>query len=243
MIVQEVFAKSILSKSKVFDYSLNPYIGCIHGCKYCYARFMKRFSRHKEAWGTFVDVKLNAVRLLSKELNTKRVGKVWISGVCDPYQPLETKYELTRQCIQLLGAHNWPIVVQTKAHLIARDIEVLRKCNDIEVGITITTCDDNIRKIYEPRASTINDRINILKLLHSQGIPTFAMIAPILPHTEGLVPLLVDKVDYILVDRMNYRNLNVKYFGYHIPDVCPICHKKVGTRQVHLHYPYECINH
>jgi DNA repair photolyase len=88
MIVKEIQAKAILSVSKVYDYVINPYTGCQHGCTYCYARFMKRFTGHKEPWGEFVDVKINASDLLQVEIKRKKRGSVWISGVCDPYQPL-----------------------------------------------------------------------------------------------------------------------------------------------------------
>jgi DNA repair photolyase len=92
MKIREIKAKNILSKSQVYDYALNPYVGCQHACVYCYARFMKRFTGHKERWGEFVDVKINAPELLAFEVRKKKVGRVWISGVCDPYQPLEKSY-------------------------------------------------------------------------------------------------------------------------------------------------------
>ena len=96
MIVREIQAKSILNKSKVFDYCLNPYTGCQINCAYCYARlFMRRYSGHVEPWGQFVDVKINAPELLRKQLEKAKRGIVWISSVCDPYLPLEAKYELT----------------------------------------------------------------------------------------------------------------------------------------------------
>ena len=91
MKIKEITAKSILSKSQVSDYAVNPYVGCQHACVYCYAKFMKRFTGHREAWGEFVDVKINAPELLAREVAKKKVGRVWISGVCDPYQPLETE--------------------------------------------------------------------------------------------------------------------------------------------------------
>jgi DNA repair photolyase len=86
MIVREVQAKTILSRSKVFDYTVNPYIGCEHGCTYCYARFMKRYTGHKEPWGEFVEAKINAANLLQQEM--KKPGRVWISGTCDAYSLL-----------------------------------------------------------------------------------------------------------------------------------------------------------
>jgi len=110
MIVREIYARSILSKSKVFDYVVNPYIGCQHGCAYCYARFMKRFTGHKEPWGEFVDVKINAAHLLQREIEKMPPGRVWVSGVCDPYQPLERAYELTKKCLEILVRYDWPIV-------------------------------------------------------------------------------------------------------------------------------------
>ena len=204
MIVEEVYAKTILSKSKVFDYTINPYIGCEHGCTYCYARFMKRFTNHKEEWGEFVDVKVNAASLLQREIEKKRPGKVWISGVCDPYQPLEKKYELTKRCLEILLEHDWPVTIQTKSPLVLRDVKLLREFNDIEVGLTITTADENIRKIFEPNSPPVEQRIETLEKLRSAGIKTFAMIAPLLPKAEGLVTKLSRKVDYVLIDKMNY---------------------------------------
>jgi len=204
MIIKEMYAKSILSKSRVFDYTVNPYVGCEHGCTYCYARFMKRFTAHREEWGEFVDAKINAPALLQREIKKKRVGKVWISGVCDPYQPLEKKYELSKSCLEILLKHGWPVTIQTKSPLVLRDIELLRKSNEIEVGLTITTADENVRKIFEPNSPTIKERIETLEKLHSAGVKTFAMIAPLLPKAEGLVAQLSGKVDYVLIDRMNY---------------------------------------
>src|SRR3972149_4173549 len=98
MITKEVYAKTILSNSKVFDYTINPYIGCEHGCTYCYARFIKRFTGHKEPWGEFVDVKINAPTLLQREKPRKLPEKLRLSGSTEVYQPPEKKYELTRKC-------------------------------------------------------------------------------------------------------------------------------------------------
>ena len=204
MIVEEVYAKTILSKSKVLDYTINPYIGCEHGCTYCYARFMKRFTGHTEKWGEFVDVKTNAISLLQREVKRKRAGRVWISGVCDPYQPLENEYELTRGCLEILSRHGWPVTIQTKSPLVLRDLDLLRKSEEIEAGLTITTADEHIRRIFEPNSPPLEDRIKALEKLHSAGVRTYAMIAPLLPAAEGLVAKLNGKVDHVIIDRMNY---------------------------------------
>lgn len=204
MIIKEIYAKTILSKSKVFDYTINPYFGCQHGCTYCYARFMKRFTGHKEEWGKFVDVKINAPTMLQREIKRKAVGRIWISGMCDPYQPIENKYEITKKCLEILAKHGWPITIQTKSPLVTRDIGLLKKFEEIEVGLTITTADEEIQKIFEPNSPPIKERIDALEKLHYVGLKTFAMIAPLLPGAEGLVKQLRGKVDYVLIDKMNY---------------------------------------
>ena len=150
MKLREIKAKNILSKSQIYDYALNPYVGCQHICVYCYAKFMKRFTGHRESWGEFVDVKINAPELLVSEVNRKKIGRVWISGVCDPYQPVEKRYELTRRCLAILAEKGWPFTVQTKSFLVLRDIELLKSAKGAEVGLTITTEDEKIRKIFEP---------------------------------------------------------------------------------------------
>jgi DNA repair photolyase len=214
MVIKEILAKNILSGSKIYDYTINPYVGCQHNCTYCYARFMKRFTGHGEPWGEFVDVKINAPELLRKEINKKPKGRVWISGVCDCYQPSENSYELTRKCIEILTENGWPLTIQTKSPLVLRDIGLLKQAADIEVGFSVTTADDNIRRIFEPFAPPIHDRIKALEELHQSGIKTFAMIAPMLPGVEGLGSLLKGSVDYVLIDKMNYHNADWVYRKY-----------------------------
>jgi DNA repair photolyase len=216
MIVREIYARSILSKSKIYDYTINAYTGCQHGCTYCYARFMKRTTGHIEPWGEFVDIKINAPELLQKEITRKTRGKVWISGVCDAYQPLEAKYELTRKCLEILVAHNWPITVQTKSPLVLRDIDLLKEASDVEVGLTVTTADDQMRKLFEPDAPPIEARIKALDELYKAGIKTFAMIAPMLPGAEKLPALLAGKIDNVLIDRMNYHYSDWVYRKYNV---------------------------
>jgi len=216
MIVREIYAKNIVSKSKIYEYTINAYTGCQHACTYCYARFMKRTTGHVEPWGEFVDVKINAAELLQKEVIKKRPGRAWIRGVCDAYQPLERKYELTRKCLEILVTHDWPITIQTKSPLVLRDIDILRKASDIEVGFTVTTADDNIRRLFEPNAPPINGRIKALDELHIAGIRTFIMIAPLLPNAAELATLFLGKVDHILIDRMNYHYSDWVYRKYHI---------------------------
>jgi DNA repair photolyase len=216
MIIREIRSKSILSNSKIYPYVINPYVGCQHACSYCYARYMKKFTGHKEPWGTFVDVKVNAAGLLRKEICRKKKATVWISGVCDPYQPLERQYTLTRQCLQILALEDWPVVIQTRSPLILRDIDLLKEATNVEVGFTITTADDGIREMFEPAAPSIPERVRAIAEIHRLGVRTYAMIAPILPGAEKLMNLLAGSVDYILVDRMNYHHADAVYrkFGF-----------------------------
>jgi DNA repair photolyase len=209
--IKEIHSKSILSTSKVYDYVVNPYVGCQHGCCYCYARFMKRFTGHKESWGDFVDVKIDAPDLLRKEIKKKKKGTVWMSGVCDPYQPLEAKYELSRKCLDIFAENNWPVVIQTRSPLVLRDMDIFRKSKIIEVGLSITTSNDEIRKVFEPNAPSIMERLRTIETLHQNGIKTYVMIAPILPEAENLIRMLAGKVDYIIIDRMNYRHADKIY--------------------------------
>jgi DNA repair photolyase len=204
--VKEVKAKSILNKSKIFDYCLNPYTGCQINCAYCYARlFMRRYSGHSEAWGEFVDVKVNAVEILKRQVNKAKRGTVWISSVCDPYQPLEAKYALTRSCLEELAKKEFPINIQTKSKLVLRDLDLFQEFEAIEVGFTITTDDEQVAALFEPGATSVQERLRALEKIHSSGIRTFAFVGPVLPgNPEKLVESLEGKADTVLIDRMNY---------------------------------------
>ena len=139
------------------------------------------------------------------------MGRVWVSGVCDPYQAAEKMYKLTRKCLEILAENQWPVTIQTKSSLVLRDIEILEKIKDIEVGFSIGTVDEKIRKLFEPGAPPIKERIHALDVLHSKGIRTFAMIAPLLPGADGLIDELSGKVDHVLIDRLNYFYANRIY--------------------------------
>jgi DNA repair photolyase len=216
MVIREIRAKTTLSRSKVFDYVINPYIGCQHGCTYCYARFMKRFTGHSEPWGQFVDIKSNASELLQREIAKLSPGRVWISGVCDPYQPLEKIYLQTRKCLEILLNHNWPVTIQTKSPLVVRDMDLMKGRDELEVGLSVTTADDGMRRLFEPHAPPIAERIQAVEQLHLAGIRTFAMIAPMLPGVERLATVLTGKVDYVLIDRMNYHYSDWIYKKYQL---------------------------
>jgi DNA repair photolyase len=218
MNVKEIRSKTILSASKVYNYVINPYVGCQNACSYCYACFIKRFSGHNEPWGEFVDIKINAPDLLQIEIRKKKRASVWVSGLCDPYQPLEAKYMLTRKCLEILSHNDWPVIIQTRSPLVLRDIDIIKEVKNFEVGLSVTTADDEIRKLFEPKAPSIKERLGTLEELHHSGIRTYAMIAPVLPGAENLVNALEGKVDYIIIDRMNYHYADWIYRKYRLED-------------------------
>lgn len=208
MIVREIFCKTVLTRTGIegFDYVINPYRGCGHGCRYCYASFMKRFSGHDEPWGQFVDVKVNAPEVLAKQLRKAREkSSIILSSVTDPYQPAEKRYELTRRCLEVLRKHSWSVQILTKSPLCLRDVELFKEFGEIEVGLSITSDDEKMRQLFEPHAPSIRSRIEALRILHREGIRTYAFIGPMLPlDPKRLVGQLEGCIDEVLIDRMNY---------------------------------------
>ena len=222
--------KTIMGRSGIssVDYAINPYLGCGHGCVYCYARFMRRMGHVGEEWGSFVDVKVNALARLQREAPRKRRGVVLLSSVTDPYQPVERRYELTMGCLQILLEHQFPISVLTKSDLVLRDLELLREFDTCEVGLTITALDESVRMAFEPGASPVEARLAALRKLSDSGISTYVFLGPVLPYLseEGLDILLdelVGSVSRILVDRLNIKCGNMttirRALSVHYPDL------------------------
>src|SRR5574341_781086 len=200
-------SRSILSKTGIsdFDYVINCYRGCSFGCLHCYASFMKKFTGHKEKWGDFVDVKVNSVELLKKELKRINKGRVFLSSVTDPYLPLEAKFKLTRGALQCFIDTDFEISILTRSPLVTRDIDIFKKLKNVEVGLSIPTDREDIRKIFEPNATPISARIKALGKLKEEGINTYAFIAPLLPlNPENLAKFLDPIADSVMLDGLNY---------------------------------------
>jgi DNA repair photolyase len=209
MKIKEIFAKTILTKTAIsgFDYCINPYVGCGHGCRYCYASFMKRFTGHLEPWGEFIDVKVNAPSLLKKQLKRTKQGVVALSTVTDPYQPIEKKYQLTRKCLEALLEAQFSVNVLTRSPLCLRDTDLFKQFKNIDVGLSITTHDEGVRKIFEPFSPSIHDRVKALRVLRQEKIQSFVFIGPILPlDPKRMVTMLEGLVGEVLIDRLNYSN-------------------------------------
>lgn len=210
----EVECRSVLNKSGLSDYAVNCYTGCEHGCVYCYARFVTRFSHPGEPWGSFVDVKVNAPQVLAREVKRKRLGRVFLSSVCDGWQPREARYGLTRQCLETLVRYRFPVTILTKNALAERDFDLLASSKvEVEFGVTITTFNESLRQLVEPGSSPSVERLKVLQEARRLGIRTYAFLGPLMPvlsdKEEDLTQLLNAVrdagVDYFYVDRLNPR--------------------------------------
>lgn len=206
-----VQVKSILQKSNLpeTNHVINPYAGCVHGCVYCYARFMKRFTAHPEAWGTFLDARVNAPQVLRRQLARRRqpfVKPVFLSSVTDPYQPPEKLHKITRGLLEVLLEYQSPISILTKSDLVLRDIDLLRQFDQCKVGLSIMTLDDELARRMEPGASPPTRRLKALHTLHMEGIYTYAFVSPYLPafsDIEQLAGALAGAIDEIGVEAIN----------------------------------------
>jgi len=181
MKIADIKCKTALSKSNLpgLDYSLNPYRGCQHNCSYCYVPNVLRIKR--EDWGNFVEVKTNIANVLANELRNKKHGVVGISTVTDPYQPIEKKYKQTRLCLEQLLRYDFSVHIQTKSNLVLRDIDLISRFSDIEVMFSIGTLNDSERKLLEPNASSIQERLNAIKQISENGVKTSVFFGPIYP--------------------------------------------------------------
>lgn len=206
MVVKEIIVNDYITKSNLpsSDFVINPYIGCPHGCKYCYASFMKRFTGHKEDWGTFIDIKRS-----DKKINLKKISKksVFLSSVTDCYNPIEEKYKITRKILEQLINSDCYLSISTKSKLILRDIDLLKQIKNLTVSMSINTLDEEFKKDMD-NASTIKDRLNTLKELHANGIRTVLFMSPIFPYITEWKEIIEKTKDY--VDEYWFENLNLR---------------------------------
>ncbi|MDD1743210.1 MAG: radical SAM protein [Methanomassiliicoccales archaeon] len=178
--VFELQCKRALSKSKLpgLDYALNPYVGCAHGCIYCYAPFL--LNRPRETWRGPVGARITMPHLLRSEVSGL-TGTIGIGTVTDPYQPAEASLMLTRKCLEIVRGKGVRVSIHTKSQLVLRDLDILKRLHDPEVGVTLTTIDDDLARIFEPGAPRPADRLNALEGLVHAGINTYVLIGPIIP--------------------------------------------------------------
>lgn len=206
MIIKEINVKTILTKSNlpVSDYSVNPYVGCSHSCKYCYASFMKRFTNHPEQWGTFVDVKhwdtiKNPKKYAGKEL--------FIGSVTDPYMPLEAEYKRTRTLLEQMQGSGCKISIATKSDLVLRDIDLIKSFPDARVSWSINTLDEEFRSEMDCSVS-IQRKIEAMRKFHEAGVRTTCFISPIFPYITDVQCIILKTKDYcnlIWLENLNLR--------------------------------------
>lgn len=201
MRITEIECKSMLVASKLpaSDYVVNPYTGCSFACAYCYASFMGRFVGEPiEAWGDYVSVKINAVEVFRDDLRrlppSKRKSTILLSSVTDAWQGPEKKYRLARGILEILGNDKYPgfLSILTKSPLVLRDVDVISAIPEKEVGVTITTTDDEIGRFMEVHAPAASVRLDTLTALNKANIPTYAFVGPLFPHYRYRNDLLED---------------------------------------------------
>lgn len=204
MTIKEIQVKDVITKSTlpVCDYSLNPYVGCEHGCKYCYACFMKRFTGHEEKWGEFIDVKYwkplpRPERYAGKE--------IFIGSVTDPYQPCEEKYKRTRAVLEQLQGSGAKLSIATKSDLVLRDLDLIKAFPNARVSWSINTLNESFREDMDSAVS-IERRLAAMKTFHDAGVRTTCFISPIFPEitdVKAIIERAKDNCNLIWLENLN----------------------------------------
>lgn len=223
----EVSVKTVLTKSNlpIAGYSVNPYIGCTHACKYCYACFMKRFTGHEEPWGAFLDVKY-----WDKIKNPKKyVGQTMIVGsVTDAYNPQEEQFRRTRAFLEEMQGSGINLIITTKSDLVVRDLDLIGTFPSPLVSWSVNTLDEKFKDDMD-KAVSIERRIAAMKKFHEAGIRTTCFISPIFPEiTEvfEIIGKIQDFCDYIWLENLNLRgNFKadiMRYIAEKYPHLLPL---------------------
>lgn len=227
MLIKEIKVKNIITKSNLpkSDYCANPYVGCSHACKYCYASFMKMFTNHTENWGEFIDIK-NWEKIDSpKKYNGKTI---FIGSVTDPYNPFEEKYNKTRELLKQLQGTTAKITLQTKSDLILRDLDLIKSFPNIRVGFSINTLDENFKNDMD-KAVSIEKRLRAMKKFYDSNIETVCFISPIFPEitdVKGIINKVKDQCDLIWIENLNlrgdYKIKILNFIKYKYPELFPL---------------------
>src|SRR5881396_1077740 len=192
------------------DYSFNPYVGCYHGCLFCYVPRLMQTDR--AAWGSSVVVKRNAASVLAREIRKLPRGLVMISTATDPYQFVEGRYLVTRHALEVLLRAQWPVSILSRSPLMVRDIELFAQFDEIEVGMSVPTLDDRARALLEPWAPPIEARLRCLRQLADAGLTNFVSFAPAYPPTGGVTPeRIADAFSEAGVTKMFTRTLDGRW--------------------------------
>ena len=225
IIVAEKTVESYLTKSKIGQFAINPYVGCPHACKYCYASFMKRFTGHSESWGDFIDIKRERHKINGSQITGKNV---FIGTVTDCYNPHEVKYGITRSILEQLVSVDCYLQIATKNKLILRDLDLLKKMKRLSVALSVNTLDENFRRDMD-RASTVRERLETLRTLHKNGIYTILFMSPIfigVTDWKAIIETSRSSVSEYWFEDLNlrggYKNDIMQYVQEHYPDSYPL---------------------
>ena len=227
MIIKEIEVKNVITKSNlpVCDFSVNPYTGCEHACKYCYASFMKRFTNHPEPWGEFLDVKY-----WDKIRNPKKyAGKeLFIGSVTDPYNPQEEIYGRTRAMLTELQGSGAKLSIATKSDLILRDLDIIKTFPDVRVSWSVNTLDE-IFKDDMDKAVSIKRRLAAMKAFHKAGVRTTCFISPIFPvitDVKAIIEQAKEHCNLIWLENLNlrgsYKAVIMDYIKEKYPALLPL---------------------
>ena len=206
LLIRDVETKNIMTKSNlpVGGYSVNPYVGCTHGCKYCYASFMKRFTGHTEPWGTFLDIKHWPTIKNPKKYKDQRVV---IGSVTDGYLPQEKQIRNTRRILEQLKNSGAEILICTKSDLVLRDIDLLKEMGKVTVSWSINTLDEKFQADMD-QAASISHRLEAMKQVYEAGIRTVCFISPVFPGItdfEKIFERVKDQCDLVWLENLNLR--------------------------------------
>ncbi|MFC2345576.1 DUF5131 family protein [Campylobacter sp.] len=231
MQVTKIRAKNILSRSKIGSggYAINPYVGCSHGCIYCYAEFMRGVTGHEEAWGEFLDVKEFDTASLVKFAASHGGERVFMSSVTDCYNPYEARFGLTRKVLEAVAGSDTNLQILTKSSLVTRDIDLLQTMPNVRVGVSLSVIDESLRRMLEPRASLVAARIAAIKKLRAAGVKTYIFVAPIFPQITPVFDIISrygDVADEMWFDRLNlypnFRDKILSFVGRNFPALLPL---------------------
>ena len=233
-LVRTIETRGVITKTDlpVCDYAANPYIGCTHACRYCYASFMKRFTGHPEPWGTFLDVK----RWPDIRDPSRYAGaEVFIGSVTDPYQPCEEKYKRTRAVLEQLQGSGTKLSIATKSDLILRDLDLIKSFPNARVSWSVNTLDEGFREDMD-NAVSIERRLAAMKVFRDAGVRTTCFISPIFPEitdVKAIIGRAKDSCNLIWLENLNLRGTFkpqiMEYIARKSPRLLPL-YRDIYTR-------------